>query len=103
MKYIQLWLTCANTIEADTIAKKLLDKRLVACVRYLPVSSDFVWKGGVDSNEEVLLIMDSHEDLFDAVEKEVASLHSYDTYVLQAVPFLKVSKKASDWLKDVLQ
>ena len=43
--------------------------------------------------------MESREDLFDEVEREVAKLHSYDTFVLEAVPISKISQKAEDWLK----
>lgn len=96
--YSQLWLTCANTVEADTIAKTLLGKKLVACVKQLPVSSDFRWGGKLERNEEVLLVMDSREDLFDEVEAVVAELHSYETFVLQAVNISRVSKDAQSWL-----
>lgn len=100
--YCQLWLTCANKTEADKIAKALLAKYLVACAKQLPVSSDFLWQGKIDHNDEILLVMDSHEDLFDKIEAEVAKLHSYETFVLQAIPVSKVSTAAAKWLEDSL-
>ncbi len=66
------------------------------------MGSDFLWKGSVDHNEEILLVMDSREDLFDQIEAEIAKLHSYETFVLQAVPVAKVSKSATKWLNEVL-
>lgn len=97
-KICQLWLTCADQKEADKIANTLLVKQLVACVHKLPVKSEFSWQAKIDSAKEVLLIMDSREDLFDEVEREVAKLHRYDTFVLEAVPVIKVSMKAKQWL-----
>jgi len=100
--YIQLILSCTDKTEADKIAQVLLEKRSIACAKQLPVSSNFVWKGQVDHSEEILLVMDSREDLFDEIEAEVKKLHSYETFVLQAVPIIKVSKDAEVWLKETL-
>ena len=96
--FCQLWLTCADKKEADRITNTLLVKHLVTCVRQMPVSSTFRWKGELASTNEVLLQMESSFDLFDQVETEVAKVHSYEAFVLEAMPVLKISKKAQAWL-----
>ncbi len=100
--FCQLWLTVGSKAEATKIAKVLLDKRLIACARQLPVTSDFRWQGKIDHTKEILMMMESRSDLFDQVEAEVAKLHRYDTFVLEAVPVTTISKKAAEWLKDEL-
>jgi periplasmic divalent cation tolerance protein len=101
--FCQLWLTCTNKEEADKISETLLAKHLVACVRQTPVISNFHWQGKTESANEAMLLMESSLDLFDEVEKEIAQAHSYDTFVLEAVPVAKVSKKAEKWLKAELK
>lgn len=101
--YVQLWLACADNAESDTIARNLLEKRLIACAKRVPVSSDFIWEGEIDHNDEVLLIMESREDLFDQVEAEVKKLHSYETFVLQAIPMVRISAQAQEWLSQSIQ
>jgi periplasmic divalent cation tolerance protein len=101
-KFCQVWLTVGSKHEADKIAKVLLDKHLVACVRQIPVSSDFRWQGKKEHSEEVLLQMESATELFDKVEKEVAKLHRFDTFVLEATPVERISKKAEEWLQSEL-
>lgn len=96
--FCQLWLTCADNAEADKIANTLLVKHLVACAKQVSVSSDFRWQGKIEHTDEILLIMDSKMDLFDEIEKEVARLHSYETFVLQALPIQRISKQAKSWL-----
>ncbi|MCA9333075.1 divalent-cation tolerance protein CutA [Candidatus Saccharibacteria bacterium] len=96
--YCHLWLSCRDTVEADTVSKTLLNKKLVACVKQFPISSDFRWQSGIEHNNEVMLVMDSRVDLFDEVENEISKLHSYEVYVLQAVPVVRVSKEAEKWL-----
>lgn len=97
--FCQLWLTCKDKKEADKIANTLLVKHLVACAKQIPVSADYWWEAKIEHAEEVLLVMESREDLFDQVEAEVAKLHSYDTFVLEALPISKISKKAAVWLE----
>jgi len=101
--FCQLWLTCGDKKEADKIADTLLVKHLVACVRQMPVSSNYWWKGKVDSSDEIMLLMESRFALFDKVEAEIAKIHSYDTFVLEAVPVSKISQKAEKWLEDGLE
>ena len=102
MKYIQVWLSCVDKVEADKIAKVLLEKRLIACAKQILVSSDFRWKGKIEHGEEVLLILDSREDLFADIESEVSKLHSYETFVLQSLPLSNISKDALKWLEGEL-
>ncbi len=102
MNFCQLLLTVGNKTEAEDIARALLNKKLIACVKQLSVSSAFWWQGKIENNDEVLLVMDSRDDLFEQVEAEVAKIHSYDTFVLQAVPVTKISKDALRWLDSEL-
>ncbi len=103
-EYCQLWLTCKNSVESSTIANALLEKGLIACAKQISsVDSDFRWQGKIERNDEELLVMDSRLDLFDKIEAEVAKIHSYDTFVLQAVPVVKISKKAQKWLNKELK
>ncbi len=101
--FCQLWLTCANKKKADEIAETLLGKHLVACVRQMLVTSDFWWKGKIDSSKETMLLMESRLDLFDQVEAKVAKLHGYKTFVLEAVAVEKISKDAVKWLESELK
>lgn len=101
--FCQLWLTVGSKEEADKIANTLLVKHLVACVRQIQLNSDFRWRGKIESSKEMLLQMESREGLFTQVEAEVAKLHSYDTFVLEATPVSKISKSAKNWLKSELK
>lgn len=102
MKVNLLFLTCANDKEADKITTSLLNKKLIACAKKLPVSSSFLWKGKKESDKEVLIIMESIEKKFDEIGKEVRKLHSYETFVLLSMPVSKSSKGVIAWLKECL-
>lgn len=99
---IILYLTCANEDEAKTIGNALLEEKLVTCVRRSLVSSSYWWEGKINHNDEILLTMESLEEKFDAIEVIVTKLHSYDEYVLTAVPVIKTTPGVLNWLNDTL-
>ncbi|MBU0975425.1 MAG: divalent-cation tolerance protein CutA [Patescibacteria group bacterium] len=98
-----LFLTCANKDEAEKIKKVLHEKKLVVCAKMCSVSSSFLWNGKVDNANEVMLIMDSREDLFEQVETEIRKVHSYDTFVLLSVPVTRSSKGIREWIDEELK
>lgn len=100
--FCQLWLTCKDKAEADKIANTLLVKQFITCAKQIPVMSNYRWKGKIENANEVLLLMESRLGLFEEIETEISKLHSYDTFVLEAVPVQRMSKKSQEWLKDEL-
>lgn len=101
--FCQLQLSCANKAEASEIASALLEKRLIACAKTMPVDSKFIWKGSVDSVHETLLIMETRTDLFEQVGNFIKSSHSYETPTLYAMAISKVSKDTENWLNESLK
>jgi periplasmic divalent cation tolerance protein len=99
---VELVLTCGSWQEAQRIVDRLLKKKLIACAEFLPIKSKFAWHNKLEEAEEVKLIMFSLADYFTKVEAEVKKLHSYDTFVLKAVPVGYISKAAAVWLQEVL-
>lgn len=97
--FVELVLTCETREEAEKIADALLQKKLIACVKFLPVESKFWWEGKIQTGKETLMLMESRADNFDKVEAEVSKLHSYETFVLQALPIAQISKDAASWLE----
>jgi len=97
-----LYLTCPNEDEARTIGNALLEAKLIACVRHLAVNSSYWWEDKINHDNEVLLMMESLEEKFDQIEKVVTTLHSYDDYVLTAVPVAKTTPGVLKWLDETL-
>ena len=102
MKLITLFLTCADKTEADKIAAKLLDEKLVACVKQTAIASDYLWQGQKQDGDETMLIIDSVEQKFDEIEAAVKEIHGYDTFVLTAYPVIKASAGVEQWIKEVI-
>lgn len=102
-EFVELVLTCEDRAEAEKIAHTLLEKHLIACAKYLPIECSYWWQGEITEGKETMLLMESMAEHFEKVEAEVAKLHSYETFVLQALPIAKISKDAATWLTENTQ
>lgn len=103
MRMILIFLTCKNKKEADEISSVLLEKKLIACAKTIPVNSKSLWKGRIEKGDEVLLLLETLEERFSQIEKVVRKLHSYETFVMFAIPVVKTSRGISEWLKSQIK
>ena len=101
-KFCYLWLTCSKGEERQ-IAQRLLAKHLISCAKFVAVSSMYWWQHEIESADEIAIIMESAEDLFDEIEAEVATIHSYDTFVLQLLPVARINRSAAKWMNESLK
>ena len=71
--------TAGSQEEAKTIATKLVESRLAACVNIIPrIQSVYRWQAKVESAEEFLLVIKTLKNLEDAVRAAIRELHSYE-------------------------
>jgi len=99
--YIVIFATAMNMEEANKIAKKLVDDKLVACVNMVEnVSSVFRWEGKVDEAKEVLMILKSRKDLFEKIAETIKSLHSYSVPEIIALPIIDGNQDYLNWIKE---
>ncbi len=73
------YITAGSGEEAEKLAQVLVEKKLAACVNVIPkIRSYFFWEGQVQSEEEVLLLGKTREDLVETLVEEVKNQHSYE-------------------------
>ena len=82
---MEIQVTCGSAEEAAAIARALVEARLVACAQAVPIQSVFVWDGEVQNDDEVLLLLKTRADRFDAIAEFVTEHHSYDLPAITAV------------------
>lgn len=98
--YIVLFITTANTNEAQRISKVLLEQKKVACVNIVPrVSSLFWWENKLDSAHESLLIVKTKASLLNEVVGLVREIHSYDIPEIIALPIVGGNKDYLEWIR----
>jgi periplasmic divalent cation tolerance protein len=96
---IVVLMTAGSQEEASRLAEMLVGAHLAACVQIMPqMESIYRWKGEVHRAPEFLLLAKTTAGCFDELEREVRSLHTYDTPEIIAVPAAHVSAPYFEWL-----
>ena len=96
---IVVLMTAGSQEEASRLAEMLVGAHLAACVQIMPqMESIYRWKGEVHRAPEFLLLAKTTAGCFDELEREVRSLHTYDTPEIIAVPVAHVSAPYFEWL-----
>ena|SRR5918992_5672984 len=99
--YILILVTAGSETEAETIARTLVEERLVACVNIVsPIRSLYRWEGKVADEREWLLIIKTPASHFAAVEARVQALHSYQVPEVIAVPIQAGSGAYLRWIRE---
>ena len=71
-------MTCPNPETARSIARQLLEKRLVACVNVVPhVTSMYWWEGKIQEDSEVLLVAKTAAERVAELTAVLPGLHPY--------------------------
>ena len=100
---IVVLVTTSSIKEARKIANTLVDERLAACVNVLPkIRSYYRWKGGVQTDEECLLIVKSSRPRFTALRKAVERLHSHKVPEIICLPIVEGADPYMNWLEESL-
>ena len=73
------YLTFPDAESAESIAKTLVERRLVACVNLLPAATSvYRWEGEVVTENEVIGWAKTTRDRLPALVEAVRELHPYD-------------------------
>jgi periplasmic divalent cation tolerance protein len=99
MKYCLVHIPCSDANEAEKISKAILDKKLVACCKLIPITSMYWWKGKIEDSKEVLILAETKSDKFKEIEDVINKLHSYETPVILSIPIENINKNAADWIE----
>jgi periplasmic divalent cation tolerance protein len=95
--------TVGSEEQAHTIAEALVEQRLAACVNILPaIRSIYRWKGKLWDDEELLLVVKTTTDKFQALRAAIQELHSYELPEILALPVAHSDPAVLAWINSAL-
>ena len=71
--------TCPDPEIGRKLADGLLENRLAACVQALLIHSAYRWKGAIQREPEILLLIKTKAALYPEVEAYLRANHPYET------------------------
>jgi periplasmic divalent cation tolerance protein len=91
---------CGTAEEAEKIARRLVEKRLAACVNVVAgARSIYRWRGEIEEASEWMVIIKSRRDLFDELRVEVEKIHSYEVPEVIALSIIEGSEGYLNWME----
>lgn len=94
-----IYCTVPNEFNANLIASSLVEENLAACINILPsVTSVYKWEGIIQNNTEMLMMIKTREEKFEAVEAKIKQLHEYSLPEIIAIPIIKGSEEYQNWI-----
>jgi len=101
MDYYIFFVTVPNIEEGKNIANTLVENRLAACVNIIQnVFSIYRWKGNIEREKELLLIIKTTEKNCNLIIQKVREIHSYSNPECIAFKIEKGSKIYLDWINE---
>ena len=85
-----IYITAGSKEEADKLSRGLVEEKLAFCVNTIPgIQSTYQWKGKIHVDDEILLIVKTRQDRYEALERWVKQNHSYDIPEIISLPIQK--------------
>ena len=98
---IVVLVTTPNREVAERIARRLVEARLAACINIVDgTKSMYWWKGKIEEDNEVLMIIKTRLDLFNELVEEVKKNHVYEVPEVIALPIIIGYRDYIDWLEE---
>ncbi|XP_038199565.1 protein CutA [Arvicola amphibius] len=98
------FVTCPNEKVAKEIARAVVEKRLAACVNLIPqISSIYEWKGKIEEDSEVLMMIKTQSSLVPALTEFVRSVHPYEVAEVIALPVEQGNPPYLHWVRQVTE
>ncbi len=95
--------TVVSLEEAQTIAQRLIESKLAACVNMFPIDSWYLWQGKINQDQEYQLIIKADLNNFAELTEQIKTLHSYEVPEIIALPIVAGSVSYLRWLGESLK
>lgn len=93
--------TVGDAGDAERIAAALVERRLAACVNLVPgVRSIYRWKGGVERDDEQLLVIKTTGEQLEALRAAIVELHPYEVPEVVALEVVGGHAPYLDWVAE---
>ena len=93
-----VYCTARDYEEGRAIALALVKENLAACVNIVPnMTSIYHWKGKIEEEKEVLLIIKTSHELFNTLMGWIKELHSYEVPEVIAFKPVEISPDFEAW------
>jgi periplasmic divalent cation tolerance protein len=100
MKFILIYTTHKTLEEAQKITDYLLKEKLIACVNFFPITSQYHWKGNLETSNEVVAILKTRRSSWETIKDYVEKNHPYETPCIIKLAEVESNDSYASWIYD---
>ncbi len=98
-EYILAMTTVSSEPQAQDLARKLIENRLAACVNQIRVASTYRWKGTLEEEPEILLLIKTTRARQADLQDALLEAHPYELPEFITLPLTGGSEPYLKWLQ----
>jgi periplasmic divalent cation tolerance protein len=101
---ILVFTNVADVSTAQTLAHRLIEQNLAACVNQLPgVQSIYRWQGVIEQASEITLLIKSTQARYEELENAIRNMHPYQLPEIIALPIVAGFPPYLSWIAQETQ
>ena len=97
-RLLAVWTTVASEDDARRIARLCVEQRLAACVQWSRIDSCYEWKGALQQEAEIRIVLKTTHERYAALEAAVRQAHPYELPAIFAFDVAFASEAYRDWV-----
>ena len=99
---IFVYVTLNTMEEGQRLAQVLIERQFTNCVNFHPITCTYLWEGKVTTEPEVVALIKTRAEHFDAIAEAVRETVPYTNFVGQ-LEVTRVNAAFAAWLDSVIR
>jgi len=101
-RVVLVYVTLNTMEEGQRLAQLLIERQLTNCVNFHPITCTYLWEGKVTTEPEVVALIKTQAEHFDAIAEAVRETVPYTNFVGQ-LEVTRVNEAFAAWLDSVVR
>ena len=99
---VLIYVTLNTLDEGQRLAALLMKRQLTNCVNFHPITCTYLWEGKITTEPEVVALIKTQAEHFEAIQAAVQEVVPYTNFVGQ-IEVTKVNEAFTAWLDSVVR
>lgn len=84
--------------EAKKITSYLLNERLIACANFFPITSQYWWKGKIETSDEIISLLKTKKENWNIIKDYIEKNHPYEIPCIIKMSEVESNDSYSEWI-----